>query len=60
MTFPIYEVLEATEWAIAQVIRTDADGTVSSIPCDLTNSDYQAYLNKDKAKQSTLIVMEDE
>jgi hypothetical protein len=44
MTYPIYEVLEATEWAIAQVIKTDADGGVSSIPCDLANSDYQAYL----------------
>ena len=44
MTYPIYEVLEATEWAIAQVIRTDADGTVSSIPCDPANADYQRYL----------------
>jgi hypothetical protein len=53
MTKPIYEVIEATEWAIAQVIRTDTDGTVSSIPCDPSNADYQAYLNKDKAEQST-------
>jgi hypothetical protein len=53
MTYPIYEVLEATEWSIAQVIRTDENGTVSSIPCDPANADYQAYLNKDKAEQST-------
>lgn len=44
MTYPIYEVLEATEFSIAQIIRTDADGTVSSIPCSLDNADYQAYL----------------
>jgi len=59
MTYPIYEVLEATEWAIAQVIRTDADGTVSSIPCDPSNADYQAYLNKDKAEQSTPMVLDE-
>jgi hypothetical protein len=44
MTYPIYEVLEATEWAVAQVIRTDENGIVSSIPCDPANADYQAYL----------------
>ena len=33
--------------------RTDEDGKVWSIPMDESNSDYQAYLNKDKAEQST-------
>jgi len=28
--------------------RTDEDGTIWFIPMDETNSDYQAYLNKDK------------
>lgn len=51
MTYPIYEVIEATEWVIAQVIRTDADGTVSSIPCDPANSDYQAYLESLNAQE---------
>ena len=27
--------------------RTDADGKIWSIPVDESNSDYQAYLNKD-------------
>lgn len=44
MTYPIYEVIEATEFNIAQIIRTDADGTVSAIPCSLDNADYRAYL----------------
>ena len=39
-----YEVIEATEFNIAQIIRTDENGTVSSIPCDLANADYQQYL----------------
>lgn len=52
MTYPIYELKEATEWAIAQVIRTDADGKVSSIPCDTANADYQVYLKSlENAKQ---------
>ena len=29
------------------------NGVMLSIPMDETNSDYQAYLNKDKAEQST-------
>lgn len=27
--------------------RTSTDGSISFIPIDETNSDYQAYLNKD-------------
>jgi hypothetical protein len=30
------------------IARTDDDGKVSWIPTDLANSDYQAYLDKDK------------
>jgi hypothetical protein len=44
MEYPIYEVIEATDFNIAQIMRTDENGTVSSIPCDLANADYQQYL----------------
>jgi len=44
MTYPIYEVVKATEFNIAQVMRTDENGTVSALPCDPSNSDYQEYL----------------
>jgi hypothetical protein len=44
MTYPIYEVVEATEFSIAQIIKTEENGTVSAIPCDPSNSDYQEYL----------------
>jgi hypothetical protein len=40
--------------------RNNEDGTISFIPSDPANSDYQAYLNKDKAEQSTPIDTEDE
>jgi hypothetical protein len=36
--------------------RTDEAGVISFIPIDEANSDYQAYLNKDKAEQSTPMV----
>jgi hypothetical protein len=41
--------------------RTDADGKVWSIPTDPANSDYQAYLDRDKPKAalSTPIVSSD-
>jgi hypothetical protein len=29
------------------LIKTNNDGVQSWVPCDSTNSDYQAYLNKD-------------
>jgi hypothetical protein len=35
------------------LLRSDG----ASIPFDEANSDYQAYLNKDKAEQSTPIVI---
>ena len=30
------------------LVRTNDDGTITYIPCNEANSDYQAYLNKDK------------
>jgi hypothetical protein len=35
--------------------RTDSEGNVSYIPCDEGNSDYQAYLNKDKPQTPMVI-----
>jgi len=37
---PTYEILEND-----CILKTDLDGTVSVIPNDLANSDYQRYLN---------------
>jgi hypothetical protein len=39
--------------------RTNDDGTESWIPMAEDNSDYQAYLNKDKAEQSTPIMIDE-
>ena len=53
-----YEVI-TDELSTNQTIkRTDENGLVVWIPCDPANSDYQAYLNKDKAEQSTPIPTE--
>ena len=38
------------------VVRDNEDGTFSEIPANEANSDYQAYLNKDKAQ--TLMVID--
>jgi len=35
------------------ITRDNEDGSITYIPIDPANSDYQAYLNKDKAEQST-------
>ena len=40
------------------VFRTDEDGKTWSIPKDTANSDYQAYLNKDKVEHLTEIPTE--
>jgi hypothetical protein len=37
-----------TESRLEFIVRTNEDGSISYIPCDLVNADYQAYLNKDK------------
>jgi hypothetical protein len=56
---PIYE--EVTSELGGGCIRaTYENGLVLLIPIDEANSDYQAYLNKDKAEQSTPIVTADE
>jgi hypothetical protein len=41
------------------ITRDNEDGSITYIPIDPANSDYQAYLNKDKAEQSTPIVTGD-
>ena len=46
-----YEII--TDLTGEVIKRTTDDGVVSWIPIDPANSDYQAYLNKDKAEQST-------
>jgi hypothetical protein len=43
---PIYEVIE-TPMGNTVINATYPDGRVLSIPMDESNSDYQAYLNKD-------------
>ena len=48
---PTYEVLE-NEY----IMRTNDDGSVSTIPNDPANSDYQRYLNPE-AEQFTPIVI---
>ena len=52
MTFPIYEVLE-TEGTPLTIIRKDADGSVWSIPSDVSNKDYQEYLASIKPAKKT-------
>ena len=41
------------------IIRENDDNSISSIPMVEGNSDYQAYLNKDKAEQSTPMVTDE-
>jgi hypothetical protein len=50
MTQSTYEILKGDPETNGAdyVKRTDADGQVWIIPMDEANSDYQAYLNKDK------------
>ena len=55
-----YEVIEEETSSIIK--RTDENGAVAWIPTDPANSDYQAYLDRDKPKAalSTPIVSSDE
>ena len=55
---PTYSIIKSsTDKDI--IVRTDEDGSVWFIPSDEGNSDYQAYLNKDKAEQSTPMVTDE-
>lgn len=42
-----YEIKENAD-GVEFVVRTNDDNSISWIPKDEANSDYQAYLNKDK------------
>ena len=59
MTTPIYEIYQ-NSFGNDMLKRTDADGKVWFIPIDPANSDYRAYLDRDKPKAalSTPIVNE--
>jgi hypothetical protein len=46
-----YEKIESENGICIKMIEQNGD--VSFIPFNPANSDYQAYLNKDKAEQST-------
>jgi len=54
----IYEVIE-TPFGTTIIQADLGDGNLLFIPMDEANSDYQAYLNKDKAEQSTPIVIDE-
>jgi hypothetical protein len=47
MAKSIYEEV-TNDLGMVSIKRTDTDGTIWWIPTDPANSDYQAYLNKDK------------
>ena len=53
MTIKYTEKVSDLGWAYIE--RDNGDGTTSTIPKDEANSDYQAYLDRDKPKaaQST-------
>jgi len=46
MTKPNYQEI-TNDYGVTVIKRTDADGIIAWIPVDESNSDYQAYLNKD-------------
>jgi hypothetical protein len=51
-----YKEIEIAELNTKWIERTNEDGSVSVIPIDSGNSDYQRYLNPE-AEQSTPIVI---
>jgi hypothetical protein len=53
-----YEEVE-NELGAKFILRFNEDNSQSWIPIDQENSDYQAYLNKDKAEQSTPSVIDE-
>jgi len=50
-----YEIIEDSETGIKIVKRTNDDGSLSFIPMDEANADYQAYLNKDTLPSNSSI-----
>ena len=59
MTITYEEITSPT--GLQQIKRMNEDDSITFIPIDIANSDYQTYLNKDKpkAEQSTPIVTEE-
>ena len=53
----IYQKIETDNGICIKM--TLENGDISYIPNDPANSDYQAYLNKDKAEQSTPMVTDE-
>jgi len=51
MTITYTEITNSQGQKVIQ--RDNGDGTITSIPSDEANSDYQAYLKRDEAEQST-------
>jgi len=49
---PTYEIYTSPMDGNESITRHNEDGSVTSIPTDLANSDYQRYL-KPEAEQST-------
>jgi hypothetical protein len=47
MKYTYKEIVDEV-YGITTIERTDENGDIAWIPTDLGNSDYQAYLNKDK------------
>ena len=56
MTITYEEMTSPT--GLQQIKRTNGDGSITFIPLDLSNSDYQRYLNPE-AEQSTPIVIDE-
>lgn len=54
-----YEI-KTDAFGVEYLEMTETDGTIRFIPMDESNSDYQAYLNKDKVEHSTEISTRDE
>ena len=59
MTIKYEEVTSLSDGSVS-LQRTNEDGSISLIPMVEENSDYKAYLDKDKAALSTPIVSGDE
>jgi hypothetical protein len=50
-----YTVIQATEFNPETIALENEDGSISSIPTDPSNADYQAYLNKDTVPSNSSI-----